>query len=390
MRCLFNRHSVFCKSQEASQPVAEGSSSSSSVNCPVNVTCKRAKGCMLLGTFCIRLISSIPASQHLRTPICCDAAVLPVTYTALTKLELDEFDTIQEHDVLRRSLLQLSAGNAATAACLLPLTRLQELSLIAIEVNAMPAAELRQLSSLTSLTKAEFSYFCTAGPLVDAAAGGWSALPLQHLSVQQDVDDVEAGNSLQRSTLLQLSTLTGLQSLSLEGCGMGNIRPEMLADVLGQLMNLQELELEGMRHTQQQQPAEEGAIGAATSEAEEDAAAGSFLTRLLKRLSSKLIRMQLWKLSLKGQNIGRAEAAALASMEGLAELRLSNCDLEDCCVADFVFAMSQTLDCLDISSNPRVTDASLPVRLVPSMRQEHLRGTGVTLEGLRQYLPRAQ
>jgi hypothetical protein len=212
--------------------------------------------------------------------------------------------------------------------------------------------------------------------------------------------------SVQRNTLMQLSKLTRLSSLSLSDCvSNDSIRPEMLGDVLLQLTRLQTLRLTTYKPQQEKQQLGEAAAGAAQDDAAAanaagavaaavaatapDAAAGSFLTRMLHRLAGSLSRMQLSTLYLEEQSIGRAEAAALAEMEGLEKPGLSDCDLEDCSVAAIAFSLHQRLEVLDPSNNPRVTDASLPVlaRLMPGITQCQLRGTGVTAEGLQRYLP---
>jgi hypothetical protein len=319
----------------------------------------------------------------------------------LTSLSLDEYTTIGADDELPPNLLVLDSCEAAASASLLPLTRLQQLTLREIEFEVMPAAELRQLSVLTCLTSVDFCYGCTAQQ-IDAAADGWCVLPMEYLHlVPSDC------RSLQRDTLLQLSKLTRLSSLTLSDCvSNDSVPPEMLGDVLAQLTRLQTLRL--TTYKQQQEPQQlgataaagaaqddaaaanaAGAVAAAVAATAPDAAAGSFLTRMLHRLAGSLSRMQLSTLYLEGQSIGRAEAAALAKLQGLWQLGLSGCDLEDCSVAAIVFALHRTLEVLDLSDNPRVTDASLPVlvRLMPGITQHQLRGTGITAEGLQRYLP---
>jgi hypothetical protein len=182
-------------------------------------------------------------------------------------------------------------------------------------------------------------YFCYCGTAqqIDAAADGWCALPLQYLHLVPRDD-----RSLQRHTLLQLSKLTRLSSLSLvNGVSNDNIQPEMLGDVLAQLTRLQSLNLTRTIHHQQQQFLVAGAevdaaaaanavgdvpaVAATAQDAAADAAAGSFLTRLLHRLAGSLHKMQLSTLYLDRQLIGRAEAAARAEMEVLWKQQ-SGCD----------------------------------------------------------------
>jgi hypothetical protein len=312
-------------------------------------------------------------------------AAVVFAFAALTSLTMGEPDMIARGSVLPPNLRQLHAGSAA-ADSLLPLKGLQDLTLKATEQDDMTAAELRQLSTLTCLTSVDWTYEADAQH-IDAAADGWSVLPLQQLCLLPT-----DGVRVQRNTLLQLSKLTRLSRLCFADCvPNSNIRPEMMADVLAQLTGLQTLQF---CQQEQQQPADAAqaaaaAGDAAAGDAAEDAAAGSFLQRMLHRLAGSLHKMQLSHLNLTGQHIGRAEAAALAKLQGLAELRLSGCDLEDCCVAEIVLALYKTLDVLGISGNPRVTDGCLPVlaQLVPGIQGGQLQGTGVTAEGRKQYLP---
>jgi hypothetical protein len=237
---------------------------------------------------------------------------------------------------------------------------------------------------------------------------------------------------LQRNTLMQLSKLTRLSSLQLwNGVSDSSIRPEMLGDLLAELTRLHTLKLARSQQQQEEQQfaaaaaadaaqdgaaaadaaaaqdgapdAEAGAAADAAADAAavtaaaqdeaqdtaEDAAADSFLERFLHRLARSLHRMQLSEVCLEGHSIGRAEAAALAKMKGLCSLELSDCDLEDCSVVDIAYGLWHTLEKLDISHNPKVTDRCLPVlaRLAPSITKFQLRDTGVTEEGLQRYLP---
>jgi hypothetical protein len=315
---------------------------------------------------------------------------------------MGEYDTIRAGDVLPPNLQKVDVGNAVAAASLLQLTRLEQLMLQTLEDEVMPAAELRQLSVITSLTSVDLTYWGSAQQ-IDAAADGWCALPLRNLYLTSS-----GSGSLQRNTLMQLSKLTGLYSLGLVECiSNSSIRPEMLGDVLAQLTRLHTLTF--IRNLQQQEQEEQqlpaaAAVAAAAADAAGDAAAdaaadvaavavdaaaGSFMERMLHRLAASWHRMQLSTLNLGGQSIGRAGAAALAEMEGLWQLELSGCDLEDCSVADIALALHEDLEVLDVSDNPRVTDASLPVlaRLMPGINKHHLRGTSVTVEGMQRYLP---
>jgi hypothetical protein len=304
-------------------------------------------------------------------------------------------DRISTADSLPPNLLELTVGCAA-AASLLPLTRLKQLALHGLGGDAMPAAELRQLSALTSLTSVDLMYENIIPEVqeIDAAADSWCALPVQHLSLWTSNSD-----SLQRNTLMQLSKLTRLASLHLLNCvPTDTIQPEMLGDVLAQLTRLRDLRLtrEGAHGwvqlaSEREQPLRQlaetaGAAGAAAGTAE-DAAAGSFLKRTLHRLAGSLHKMQLSTLNLQGQFIDRAEAAALAEMKGLTTLSVYACDVEDCSVVHIASALHDTLRVLDARKNPRVTDGCLPVlaRLAPGIGTIHLEGTGVTSAGLQTY-----
>jgi hypothetical protein len=76
-------------------------------------------------------------------------------------------------------------------------------------------------------------------------------------------------------------------------------------------------------------------------------------------------------------------------MVGLAELTLQECQLEDCSVAEIALKLKPYLDEFELQGNPAVTDACLPVLAdaVPGMKANSFRGTGVTREGLRWYMP---
>jgi hypothetical protein len=325
---------------------------------------------------------------------------------------LSDYYTIDEDDVLPPNLLELKIGDAAAVASLLRLTRLQ---LLQLRVEAMPAAELRQLTSLKHLASVALSYWGTAQQ-IDAAADGWCALPLRHLTLSS-----ADGSSLQRSTLMQLSKLTHLSKLTLVDCVSDNsIQPERLVNVLAKLKHLAFLKLARGQQAQQQQQLAEAAAGAAgdaeaaagaAGDAEAaagaagdaaaaaaaqddaaDAAAGSCLERFLHKLSRCPLRKQLVELNLERQRIGRADAAALGKLKRLFTLELCSCDLEDFIVIDIASALSESLLELNVSSNPRVTDACLPalerlVELGYYGMQVKLTDTAVTEEGLRMYLP---
>jgi hypothetical protein len=98
--------------------------------------------------------------------------------------------------------------------------------------------------------------------------------------------------------------------------------------------------------------------------------------------------LQLTKLEIAQQRIGRAEAAALAGMIGLRQLTLLQCHLEDCSMSEIALKLKPSLVELSVPHNPGVTDACLPALAVavPGMRPAHLSGTGVTRQGLLRYV----
>jgi hypothetical protein len=79
-------------------------------------------------------------------------------FAALTWLSAGGNCTIAEHHVLPPNLLYLSARNAVSAACLLPLQQLRDLRLENVVYDVMPEEELQQLSSLTALTAVHMEY----------------------------------------------------------------------------------------------------------------------------------------------------------------------------------------------------------------------------------------
>jgi hypothetical protein len=137
---------------------------------------------------------------------CCLSAV----FAALTRLVPGQYCTLAQHHVLPPNLLELSARNATSAECLLPLQRLRDLSLDNIEWDAAPAAELQQLSSLTALTGITLNYARIGA--ADAAAAGWGALHITNLYLS--VDPGFQGR-FARATLQHFSSLTALQRLNI-------------------------------------------------------------------------------------------------------------------------------------------------------------------------------
>jgi hypothetical protein len=296
--------------------------------------------------------------------------VLPVLHAAMTELTLSQYNTLWQHHVLPPNLLRLTAGNAEAADCLLPLKQLEQLTLQAIERNIMPAVEMQKLTSLTSLTYVELTYWGTAAD-IDRAAAGWRAVPLQDLTLAPNDN-----SSLSSSTLQQLSSVTGLAALDLSGCSLGSFDPREFADVLAQLDSLSTLRLRAVTWQEPQ-------------DAAEAAGSSSPLAKLLQGLAAHFQESALTELSLVEQHVGRTEASAIAEMQGLQELQLQKCHLEDCSVADIVLKLEMYLESIDLSNNPGVTDACLPVlaHALRGIRASSLRNTSVTKEGLRRYLP---
>ncbi|WIA19719.1 hypothetical protein OEZ85_005645 [Tetradesmus obliquus] len=289
--------------------------------------------------------------------------------TALTELSIGQYVTLWEHHVLPPNLLELSAGNLAAAACLLPLTRLEDLTLETKEHDVAPAQQLQQLSSLTTLTAVHLTYWGPADA-TEAAAAGWQALKLRSLSLSASGDGVLASN-----TLLRLSSLTGLTRLHLSHCGVGELTPEQLAATLAGMPKLRSLHLCGVHW----------------GTAEDEAANSLALAALLRGLADRRrCMLRLTDLSLYNQHVGRAAAAAIAQMRGLQELSLMDCQLEDCSAAEIALGLKPWLKELDLACNKRLTDGCLPVLAyaVPRLQASSLRGcSGVTQEGLAQYLP---
>jgi hypothetical protein len=81
-----------------------------------------------------------------------NAVVVACLLAAVTKLTTEDDFMLRQHHVLPPNLQGLAAGNVVSAACLLPLKQLRELSLNQIEYEVAPAEELMQLTSLTVLT----------------------------------------------------------------------------------------------------------------------------------------------------------------------------------------------------------------------------------------------
>ncbi|KAF6263781.1 hypothetical protein COO60DRAFT_1698633 [Scenedesmus sp. NREL 46B-D3] len=248
--------------------------------------------------------------------------------TGLAQLAVGEYNTLRKDHVLPPNLL--------------PVTQLQELTLEAVEFNVMPAADMQQLTCLTALKDVELVYGARPAA-IDKAAAGWPALPLTHLHLFPG----GKGGSLRRSTLLQLTSLTALGSLDIGGCGLLDIEPDELAEVLTQLERMYKLSLYSISwQQQQQQQQQQGQIAAGVD------ASSSPLTKLLQGLAARMDGWHLIHLCLQQQHVGRAEAAALGGMEGLQELTLQHRQLEDCSLSDIALQLKPWLVELDVSESP--------------------------------------
>jgi hypothetical protein len=291
-------------------------------------------------------------------------------YAALTKLELGEYNTLRPHHLLPTNLQELTAGNVTSAACLLPLKQLRELTLRQIEHEAAPAEELLQLTTLTALTSVDLTYWADTES-IDAVAGGWGALKVTALQVVPN-----DARFLARETLLQLASLTDIGTLGLGECGLAELEPELLAGALGEMHKLCHLTLCDVYW------------GLPAS----DAVNASALAELLQGLAGRRRAMhRLTRLHLERQAVGRAAAAALSQMNGLQKLQLLDCQLEDCSVIEIALGLKPWLLQLDVSSNPLLTDACLPALVYavpwPGLQESSLCGcTGMTRTGLRRYV----
>lgn len=270
--------------------------------------------------------------------------------------------------MLPPNLLELSAGNLASASCLLPLKELRQLTLEHINYNVASAAQLQQLSSLTALTAVDMTYHADAD-LIDAAAAGWQALKVRSLYLAPG----DNGRFV-RSTLLQLSHLTDLESLFIQTCGLGALDPERLADGVRGLRNLHSLHLSSVYW----------------DSVEDDASNARSLVSMLRVLAARRHLMpQRTYLRLEKQRVGRAAAAALSQMHGLRRLELVDCQLDDGSAAKIALGLKPQLQHLDLSCNAQLTDACLPALAdaLPGLRMSSFKGcTGLTREGLLLYV----
>jgi hypothetical protein len=160
---------------------------------------------------------------------------------------------------------------------------------------------------------------------------------------------------------------------------VSDVQLETLGDALERLWLLDTLRVTRRKHQQEQQQL----AGAAAA-----AAANSCLALFLGQITW-LLDDELLELHLQGHSIGREEETELAGMKGLWKLVLSDCDLDDCSVVAIASGLHETMEVLNISDNPRVTDACLPAlaRLQPGIEELRLKGTGITKAGLQRYLP---
>jgi hypothetical protein len=164
---------------------------------------------------------------------------LRLTLAAVTSLALGDWFTFYDHHVLPPNLLELSGGDIFSSACLLPLKHLRELSLANIEGAVPDAEDLLQLTSLTALTAVDLSYGADADR-IDESAGGWGALQLRHLGLWPSSF---RGSSLARETMLQLTSLTRIESLCIANCGLGALEPQQLGVALAGMRYLSSLTL---------------------------------------------------------------------------------------------------------------------------------------------------
>jgi hypothetical protein len=265
-------------------------------------------------------------------------------------------------------MVELTAGNMTSAACLLPLTKLRELSLATIEFSVPSAEELQQLSRLSALTAVDLTYWSDTEH-IDASAGGWGALKLQQLALLPT-----KYSSLARATLLQLARLTGLQLLHLSRCGVDGLEPSVLADALADLASLGYLSLcEVYWH-----------------EPEDAAGNAAALATLLRHLASSWHRMcSLTEINFAKMHINRAAAKSISKMAGLQNLTIEDCQIEECSVIEIALSLKPWLQRLNVVRNPQLTDACLPVLAyaVRGLTERSFWGcTGITQKGLKQYI----
>jgi hypothetical protein len=356
---------------------------------------------------------------------------------AVIKLEFSEYNTLNSQHILPPNTQQLTVGSMIGSDCLLPLRQLRKLTMLGNEFFVTPAAALRQLSVLTSLASVDLTYVACAEAIA-SAADGWGAVQMRSLDLSP-----YSRTRLTRDTLLALASVTGLWSLRLHSCDLQELQPAQLGAVFGQLTSLVSLTLENVR-LQQQQPqqqqqqqqqqeevdsdsaeadsseadsseansSEADSSEANSSEADEEssssaedddessseddedanapaaAAAESPLAPLLCSLAARWPHMQLRALSITGQHVDRAAAAALARLVGLQALELSSCQLEDCSVIDIVLGLRHRLTEFGVPGSRGVTDACLPVlRSMRMLTGLNLFKTGVTRQGKQRYLP---
>ncbi|KAF6263783.1 hypothetical protein COO60DRAFT_1634921 [Scenedesmus sp. NREL 46B-D3] len=318
-------------------------------------------------------------APHVSLTACASPNVL-----AVTKLEFDEWDTLASHHVLPPNTQELTVGSMIGTDCLLPLTQLRELTMLGNEFSVTPAAELRQLSSLTALTLVDLTY-AAAGQSIGAAAGGWGVLQLRSLDItpyrvngsrcRHAAGAVEA----HRPVVAQAVT-AGAAAAPTAAAAAARAAAAWREASAEEESSLSE---ESSSSEEEDEPsAEDGEDGAAAP-----AAALSPLAVMLHSLAGCMRDMKLKVLTIIDQHVDRAAAAALARCRGLEELQLNHCQLEDCSVIDIALGLP-SLQALGVPGSRGVTDACLPVLgLLGKLTSLNLCGTRVTRQGQQQYLP---
>jgi hypothetical protein len=303
--------------------------------------------------------------------------------TAVTKLEFTKYNTLDSHHVLPPNAQELTVGSMLGSACLLPLTQLRQLTLLGHPDNVTRAAELRQLSILTSLTYIDLSYMGRPEDIA-AAADGWSDLQLRRL----DISPCWHAARLTRDTLLALSRLTVLWSLRVRRCVVDALQPAELGAVLRQLSSLESLSLDNVRLAL---PSQQQQVDSSDNDIDDvggAAAAVSQIAPLLCSLAARIHNMHLRDIKISGLRIDRAAAAALASFVGVEELQLQRCQLDDCCLIDVALGLQYSLIDLCVADNRDVTDDCLPaLRSCRRLTALNTSGTRVSREGKQRYLP---
>jgi len=169
--------------------------------------------CGLQPAVCVTVTVLTPASRSL-------CQVKPSLLSRVRKLtgassccsvRLCQSGVLREHDVLPPNLQQLRAPDLCSPLPLLPLHKLEELTLDYATADSMTAAGLCRLSSLTALTAVHLVYEVMAG--ANAASGGWGALPVASLTMGVDWPD-----ALLQTSLQYMAQLNRLQELTICCC----------------------------------------------------------------------------------------------------------------------------------------------------------------------------